>query len=243
MYFQITAPVAHALKFIEGEYYMYQAYLLPTIIKLYNSLEAINDLRYCQSMLSVLLKSIQNRFQNDVGDMGYIKAVLLHPLFKNHTMFNISIWGESLTSLKENAGKELVNEISQLLNQNLSGDKEQSCSQTLMNVDKRVVEYFEMSASAANEQNQIAPSNQDKALEIFSQYIADKSFSLDVLNLPRFKHIKKLFIKYNTSIPSSASSERLFSLGKYTLNCNRLRLTDKHFEKQLLLKANGFANR
>ena len=48
--------------------------------------------------------------------------------------------------------------------------------------------------------------------------------------------MRKLFIKFNTPIPSSAAVERLFSLGKDILRPKRGKMTDEHFEMMLFLK-------
>ena len=52
------------------------------------------------------------------------------------------------------------------------------------------------------------------------------------------KRFRELFIKYNTSIPSSAAVERIFSLGKDIMRPKRTRLTDKHFEMLVFLQGN-----
>jgi len=47
-----------------------------------------------------------------------------------------------------------------------------------------------------------------------------------------------LFIKFNTSIPSSAAVERLFSIGKDILTAKRATLSDANFEKLMFMKGN-----
>ena len=50
--------------------------------------------------------------------------------------------------------------------------------------------------------------------------------------------LKKLFIQYNTTIPSSAAVERLFSLGKDILKPQCCGLSDENFEMSAFLKGN-----
>ena len=68
------------------------------------------------------------------------------------------------------------------------------------------------------------------------QYLEDKNSSLDSLH--KFPTIKKMFMKYNSAIPSSALVERLFSYAGMVLTKKRGCMTDENFEQQLLLKAN-----
>ena len=52
--------------------------------------------------------------------------------------------------------------------------------------------------------------------------------------------IKKLCVTYNTTLPSSAPVERLFSSAGLIKTPRRNKLTDKMFEILLMLKVNGF---
>lgn len=59
----------------------------------------------------------------------------------------------------------------------------------------------------------------------------------DVSMLHEFKIIKKMFLKYNTTLPSSAPVERLFSAGAQIYTPQRNQLSDSHFEMLLIRKS------
>ena len=51
--------------------------------------------------------------------------------------------------------------------------------------------------------------------------------------------LKKMALKLNTILPTSAAVERLFSCGGLIMRPHRNRLNDDHFESALLLKLNS----
>ena len=74
-----------------------------------------------------------------------------------------------------------------------------------------------------------------------ADYIRSSAQNLN--SLCGFSLIKKISLRYNAAIPSSAPVERLFSLGKLVFSPKRNRLSDKRFEKLLLLRYNHWFNR
>jgi len=66
-----------------------------------------------------------------------------------------------------------------------------------------------------------------------ARYLSDAK-TLECLH--KYPTIKKLFLKYNTTLPSSTPVERLFSIGNLVLTTKSNRLTDARYEKLLLLR-------
>ena len=82
--------------------------------------------------------------------------------------------------------------------------------------------------------------NLAKIYQETNSFLADGDKELDALN--RYPLVKKLFLKYNTPLPSSAPAERLFSFGGIVNRARRQKLRDDHLEMLVLKKANSLAN-
>jgi len=68
------------------------------------------------------------------------------------------------------------------------------------------------------------------------QFLSDLSHELEQLRT--YPVVARVFIKYNTSVPSSAPVERLFSQAGLILTPRRIKLSDESFETLPLLKKN-----
>jgi hypothetical protein len=68
-------------------------------------------------------------------------------------------------------------------------------------------------------------------------YLSDTDTSLNILR--KYSTVLHVFHKYNTTMPSSASVERLFSSASQTETPRRNCLSDSSFQKLLLLKSNA----
>lgn len=68
------------------------------------------------------------------------------------------------------------------------------------------------------------------------KYLEDPRGNIEILE--DYPLIKIIFMRYNTSLPSSAPVERLFSFATYINSPRRHALSDKLFEKLVLLKGN-----
>lgn len=56
--------------------------------------------------------------------------------------------------------------------------------------------------------------------------------------LQQFPTIKKMFIKFNTPLPSSATIERIFNYGGMIDDNKRARIVPKNLENNIILKSN-----
>lgn len=68
-------------------------------------------------------------------------------------------------------------------------------------------------------------------------YLSDSGTGFDILS--KYDTLRYLFLKFNTALPSSAPVEWMFSMAGQIQTPRRNLLSDKMFEKLLLLKINS----
>lgn len=98
-------------------------------------------------------------------------------------------------------------------------------------------DYFAFAEnSEADAQNTAQGMSNKCDLEVL-QYLEDKK--KDLTSLHSYPLVKKVFIRYNAVLPSSAAVERLFSFAGIITRPHRRAMSDKTFEHLLLLKGNN----
>ena len=102
-----------------------------------------------------------------------------------------------------------------------------------MNSFTRTEHQGNLSSANANELFNFEENDSPTKDEI-DLYLCDKDKTLSMLD--RHPAIKKIFLRYNSALPSSAPVERLFSAAALVLTSRRNRLSDKLVEYLLLLK-------
>lgn len=232
-YLQILKPLASALEKLQGEKRMYYGYVIPTLMVCRRELSSAktNNLRFCESLLNAAIRGIETRFNNllTLGNdsKDAVIATVTHPYFKLK-------WLNLVEDKTENRQKKQdfrnwVIDAAQAFVADKDVDViEDSCSNIDNDDDDDYYGGMEERGEATD----------DKIRLEIMHYLQDNDNKLS--NLDKYPVIKKMFIYFNTTLPSSAPVERLFSMAKIICEPHRNRLSHKHFEELVLLKANKF---
>lgn len=189
---------------------MYIGYLLPTLVSLRKKLNALKpSLQHAGPLVDAILAGLADRFNGYSERTELIIASVTLPQFKLRWLDDVG---------KENARSLLYSHVTSLSNDNKHISESDA--------DSQEDDFFSF---GSEKQSKNANSEVD-------MFLSDPS--RDLLSIKKFPLIFKLFLQFNTSLPSSASVERLFSLGSQIYLPRRNRLSDNNFERQLLLRAN-----
>lgn len=217
----IMSPLAISLDILQGEKLSFLGLVAPTIIILKQKLTKFSHLSYCNPLVVGMMQALEKRFKHifyfgSPDSKPFILSAISLPRFKLNWV------PECYVDLcKELFLKEAENFYSK--NTTLSQDKSTSSSNGDDDFFRDIDKKIEICGSA----QPVISSN----IEVLS-YLESKE--LDILTL--YPHVKQIFFKYNTSLPSSAPVERLFSCGQQIHVPRRNRLSDQTFEKLLFLK-------
>lgn len=210
-YVEVMAPLAASLDILQGDQQCSLGFVLPTLTILKRKLMKV-AVKHTKSLRDCLIQGIDNRFGSIFSDREFLLAAVTHAKFK-------LTWIED-TALRAQSTQILEQAVNTFIADNPSAYTDSSTEKSDDDSD-----FFNFRNTPAAELSQ-------KHL----QYLNDNNKELSTLK--NHPIIKKLFICYNSCIPSSAPVERLFSTAAFILTKRCNPMTDTLFEKMLLLKMN-----
>ena len=222
-YVSVMQPTAIALDKLQGEKEAFYGHIMPTLHMVITKLNAMQGmiLVHCQPLVAALLEGMERRFEKELTFSGTasdkIIAAISHPYFKMR-------W---LPEDKKDSCRELFIQAVRACDSS-SNSSTDHAAQAQGNAE--LDDFFDFGTT---ESTDAAVNAVDRKC---INYLSDNDTELTML--ARYSRIQKVFMKFNTTLPSSAPVERLFSTaGQIEVpRCNLL--SDSMFGKLLLLKAN-----
>lgn len=231
----VFSHLAQGLDRLQGDFNpeSYMGFLFPTLFQLqhtYEQLSMSSGMKYCTPLASAILADINTRFNNYLtfSDSTHAEALasITHPAFKLRWIK--PAYAERMKTLFLNSVKFSVEKAQQ-----------QETSMTPLTtdaVDSKSLSFFTFMDEGDGRPTMTIHSQAElQAL----QYLEDIDRTLG--SLTRYPLIHTMFRKFNVGLPSSASVERLFSIGGMICTAKRNRLQPALFEKLLLQRVNNKA--
>uniref|UniRef100_A0A8D0D640 BED-type domain-containing protein n=1 Tax=Sander lucioperca TaxID=283035 RepID=A0A8D0D640_SANLU len=217
-YTAILKPLAYSINLLQGEKNCYFGYIVPTILSLKAKLaEKLTQVQFSTHILSAVIKAIDTRFGQVLASHEARMAASTIPKFR--------LWW--LADEERGAMKTAMVQETRLLHTEPSEDAGTTGNAAVGGDPQDDDNFFTF---------ETAQQTSSSAEEEVQRYLQDPDKSL--ASLKTYPMIRALFLKCNTTLPSSAPVERLFSQGGLIFTPHRNKMTDKHFEQALLLRYN-----
>jgi hypothetical protein len=265
---RVMEPIATGLDNIQAEDEAYQGIFLPTIDYIETSLKETyddTDIVFCRPLIDALLEGMEARFAEAKINMEYQLASAFHPECKMSWLRkedtdeeNIGkietllarMKSEVLRELKKNSKNE-QEQLEQSLTQKTPGSQQQTesdFSTSSVKPKSKARTWLSQITARKVTTNPGEEMLKKRAATIVDAWLEQNWSLLDGQGTSEerfpdaaFMHeptLMRLFIRFNTGIPSSAGVERMFSIGKLIFRDNRARLSDKNFNALMFLKGN-----
>ena len=232
-YEQVMASVAKALDVVQGENHAYLGCLLPTLAITVRRLREskMKDLRFCEPLVDAILEGMERRFRNTFKDLDCQLAAAFHPMFRltwleQHDATQACSVRGAMESAVETALRELKDDATSTSSTSEPEDEEGDFFQGMTHCQKP-----ETSRSSSR-------SKSKAVVKMWPEDVWKKEDGLSELAFRKEPALQQVFMKFNTGVPSSASVERMFSMGKDVLRAKRATLSDANLERLVFVKGN-----
>jgi len=215
-------PIVLAMNVLQGEKTTYLVTLIPTIMGVKSKLDQSTD-RLVSPLVSGLSAGIHRRFQAVLSDKEHLITSVLHPNFKLHFLPE---------DARLNIKRTVVGYVQQIADEICDtdchpGDYAGQQMPTAAPLDKEEDLYSFMTLP----DHAARGTSISKEVEEFLQ-----SKARGIQSLKDYPSVANAFVKANSTLPSSAAVERLFSTAGLILSPRRCRMTDQLFDRVVFLK-------
>lgn len=228
-YIKCTEDLAESIDSLQGDINCHYGYLLPTLLSLrrkMNLLEGNRNVRVCQPLVKGTIQALEVRFKKmlEVTNEGVSAAIasVSHPQFK-------ICWFRCFSSEIQ---KRIYNEVLNAASMTSSRDIPVNNCNFLEPADG-----FDFGDGESVFRDPKTGISHGAAEIELKRYLQDPDTQLTMLK--KYPMIKKVFLKFNTALPSSTPVERLFSYATMMGLPKYNRLSNSQFETRVLLKANA----
>lgn len=224
-YCLVLKPLARSLDILQGEDNCFYGTLLPTLETVIKKLVAVkpNLSSMTIGLPGVIEEAIRHRFRIVFHNDSAIMAAITLPMFRLK-------WVDSQSS-KDLYKQMLIKEMRSYQLHAVDNEVtvvEESQEQASQTTGHKKDDFYDFKSDEE--------STSQGSVEIeANDYLTNAK---KIASLHNYPTVKRLFMIYNTPLPSSAPVERLFSLGGLVLSPKRNRLADSRFEKLLLMRYN-----
>lgn len=235
-YCQLMEPMASALKFLQTESQMLYGYFLPSLVTIKVKLHKLDfysfkHLSFAGEQIgNKLFERFQNFYEIRPECINAVIAAVSCPVIKFKFVKALSqivpkVTTESIRSYFINYAKEFQGFVME----NHCKSENTSSVKMETSVDESFFDFEQCSKAKDSFDPEVEIKNE------INRYLADDDHSLS--SLERYPIVKRLFLKYNTTIPSYASVRRLFAYSGLTSCKRNLKMSGRHFERLVFMKA------
>ncbi|XP_077415188.1 zinc finger BED domain-containing protein 4 [Vanacampus margaritifer] len=217
-YVTVFHPLAFALELFQAEQKCYLGLVIPTVLSLKNKLNEHKDsAKYFGDVIVAMVSAIEVRFRELFTSDEAKFATATTPQFR--------LWWLA-ASEREEMCSLLATEASQV----------DPCDLIEITTSQNITIKSEDDFFSYGSAKLTAGIQERGVTEEIRKYVEGTGKSLECLQ--DFPRVKQLFLKYNTTLPSTAPIQRLFSQKGNLATSQRNVLTDDYFERIQLLRYN-----